>query len=119
MRVGLVSLLAGGLIAGTAAGDAGAPRVVARIKVATGAAPCAAAMGGGFVWVSDYGSPTLLKIDPKTNKIAGKTGIGYGSCGLGYGAGSLWIEDTQSSTISRVSVKTGKRTAAVKVGAQP
>jgi virginiamycin B lyase len=103
----------------TAAVAAVAPTVVARIPVSPVAAPCAAATGGGFVWVSEYGAPYLLKINPKTNKVVAKTGIGSGSCGLGYGAGSLWIEDTSSSTISRVSVATGKRIKAIPVGLQP
>jgi len=106
------------LLAATAA-TAAAPDVVARIKVGPLAAPCAAAAGGRWVWVSDYGQPSLLKIDPKTNRVVSKTGIGTGSCGLGYGAGSMWIEDTSTSTVSRVSVATAKRIKAIKVGLTP
>jgi YVTN family beta-propeller protein len=92
--------------------------VVAKIKVSPGVAPCAAAGAGGLVWVSEYGAPYLLRIDPKSNKVLSKTQIGFGSCGLGVGAGSLWIEDTSSNTVSRVSVRTRKRIA-VQVDAQP
>jgi streptogramin lyase len=98
---------------------AAAPSVVAKIRVAPFAAPCAAAAGGKWIWVSEFGQPYLLKIDPETNKVVSKTGIGTGSCGLGYGAGSMWIEDTNMSTVSRVSVTTGKRTKAIKVGITP
>jgi hypothetical protein len=97
---------------------AAAPNVVAKIKVSPFAAPCAAAAGGKWVWVSEYGEPYLLKIDPATNKIVSRTTIGTGSCGLGFGAGSMWIEDTNTSTVSRVSVTTGKRIA-IKVGFTP
>src|SRR4051794_34012795 len=113
MRTLLFTLAAAGALASIAAGAAQAPTIVAKIKVSAIAAPCAAAQGGGFVWVSEYGSPYLLKIDPKRNKVVSRTGIGTGSCGLGYGAGSLWIEDTSSSTVSRVSARTGKRTKAI------
>src|SRR5690348_10539533 len=106
-------------LAAAAVTTAAAPTVVAKIPVAKYAAPCAAAAGGKYVWVSEYASPYLLKIDPKSNKVLGKTGIGSGSCGLAYGAGSMWIEDTSSSTVSRVSVATGKRVKAVPVGIQP
>jgi streptogramin lyase len=95
------------------------PAVVAKIPTSYSASPCAAAAGGRYVWVSDYGSPYLQKIDPRTNKIVGKTMIGFGSCGLAFGAGSMWIEDTSSSTISRVSTTTGKRVKAIAVGATP
>jgi YVTN family beta-propeller protein len=97
---------------------AAAPAVVAKIHVARFAAPCAAAAGGKWIWVSEYGQPYVLKIDPSTNKVVSRTGIGTGSCGLGFGAGSMWIEDTNTSTVSRVSVATGKRIA-IKVGFTP
>lgn len=110
MRTLLASLLVGGTLA--------APQVVAKIPVAPATSPCAAASGAGFVWVSEYSAPYLLKIDPATNKVVKKIHIGDGSCGLGFGAGSLWVEDTTSGTISRVSAATGKRTA-IKVDAVP
>jgi streptogramin lyase len=97
---------------------AAAPDLVAKIRVGPYAAPCAAAAGGKWVWVSEYGQPYLLKIDPATNHVVSRTKIGTGSCGLGFGAGSMWIEDTNTSTVSRVSVTTGKRIA-VTVGITP
>ena len=112
MRI-LLALLA------AAAPFAATSGVVAKIPLAVATAPCAAAAGGRFVWVSEYGAPYLVRINPKTGKVVGKTHIGFGSCGLGYGAGSMWVEDTSSSTISRVSVTTGKRLKAIPVGSTP
>ncbi len=114
----LILTLAAAALAATTAAAADAPTIVAKIKVARFAAPCASAGGGGAVWVSEYGQPYLLKINPRTDKVVKKIGIGTGSCGLGYGAGSLWIEDTNTSTVSRVDAKTGKRTA-IRVGITP
>src|SRR5438067_12222621 len=111
MRI-MALLLALGVAAAT-------PQVAAKIKVAANTQPCAVAAGGKFVWVSEYGAPWLVKIDPATNKVLGKTRIGFGSCGLAYGAGSLWIEDTSSNTVSRVSARTAKRLEAIPVGTQP
>lgn len=107
------------LIATALVAAGSSPTVVAKIKLAQFAQPCAAAGGGGAVWVSEFSAPYLLKINPKTNRVVKKIGIGSGSCGLAYGAGSLWIEDTNSNTISRVSVAAGKRTKAIPVGNQP
>lgn len=95
------------------------PTVAAKIPVSAIAAPCAAHAGGRSVWVAEYGQPYLLRINPSTNKVVGKTKIGGGSCGLGYGAGAMWIEDTNSNTVSRVSTSTGKRTKAIPVGLTP
>ena len=119
MRTLLLTAVAASVLAATAAGVANAPIVLAKIKLAGAPGPCATAAGGGFVWVSEYSRPYLLRINPKTNKVVGTTPIGNGSCGLGYGAGSLWIEDTNSSTVSRVSTRTRKRVAAIKVGIAP
>src|SRR3954452_8937723 len=119
MRSVLVVLLLAGVVVAIAGAAPTAPAVVARIPVSASLQPCAAAGGGKFVWVSGYGLPYLLKIDPRRNKVLSRTAIGYGSCGLGFGAGSLWIEDTSSNTVSRVSVSTGQRTRAIPVGTQP
>ncbi|HET7449069.1 MAG TPA: hypothetical protein VFJ78_00595 [Gaiellaceae bacterium] len=107
------------LIATALLASGSAPTVVAKIKLQQFAQPCAAAGGGGAVWVSEFSAPYVLKINPRTNKVVKKIGIGSGSCGLAYGAGSLWIEDTNSNTISRVSVATGRRIKAIPVGNQP
>src|SRR4051812_27351870 len=119
MRSMLVVLLLAGVVVAIAGAAPTAPAVVARIPVSPSLQPCAAAGGGKFVWVSGYGLPYLLKIDPRRNKVLSRTAIGSGSCGLGYGAGSLWIEDTSSNTVSRVSARTGKRVKAINVGNQP
>lgn len=95
------------------------PTVAAKIPVSAVAAPCAAHGGGKYVWVAEYGQPYLLRINPSTNRVVGRTKIGTGSCGLGFGAGSMWIEDTSSSTVSRVSTSTGKRIKAIHVGLTP
>jgi hypothetical protein len=117
MRLVLLTLLVAGAVAATA-GAATRTHVVAKIGVARYSAPCAAAAGGKWVWVADYGASYVVRIDPRTNKVVGKTKIGNGSCGLAYGVGAMWIEDTNSSTVSRVSVTSFKRRA-IKVDAIP
>src|SRR5215217_3209052 len=119
MRSFLLTLVAAGAFAACAFAAASAPEVVAKIAVPAGSGPCAAFKGGRFVWVSLYRANAVLRVDPATNKVVGRTKVGSGPCGLGVGAGSVWIEDTGSSTISRVSITTGRRTAAVRVGPQP
>jgi YVTN family beta-propeller protein len=105
------------LVASTAA--VATPTVVAKIPVSAAAQPCAAQAGGRFVWVSEYGQPTVLRIDPRTNRVLGRSHVGFGPCALTYGAGSMWVEDTNSSTVSRLSATSGKRTAVIHVGLLP
>jgi len=118
MRRTLVAVTAVLLLAAHASA-AGTPTSVARIAVPAAAQPCAAAAAGRFVWVSAFGAPYVMRIDPRRNVVVGRTTVGSGACGLGVGAGSLWIEDTYSATVSRVSVRTGKRISAIEVGSSP
>ena len=56
------------LLVPTVASAAGStPRVVAKIKV--GSAPCAGVAGFGAFWQTSYGTATLSRINPKTNKV--------------------------------------------------
>lgn len=112
-------LLAIVLALGTATAAAGGMAPVVKIPVPAAAQPCAAAAAGRFVWISMFGAPYLLRIDPRRNVVTGRSRVGNGACGLGAGAGSLWVEDTSSGTVSRVSVRSGRRTAAIGVGAAP
>lgn len=99
--------------------SAQAVHVTAKIRVGALSGPCAAAVGGRWVWVAEFNQPKLLKIDPRSNKVRGTAKVGYGACGLAYGKGSMWVEDTSSNAVSRVSVKKGKRTATIRVGSTP
>src|SRR5262249_29657692 len=59
---------------------AAAPQVTAKIQLEPDTQPCAAASGGKYIWVSEYASPWLVRIDPATNRVLGRTQIGFGSC---------------------------------------
>src|ERR1051326_5789789 len=94
-------------------------RSLARIKVPAYHGPCATAAGGRWIWVTQYASPKVLRIDPRTNRVAGTAKTGDGACGVSFGDGAMWVEDTSSLTVSRISVRTGKRVAAIHVGTTP
>jgi YVTN family beta-propeller protein len=76
------------------------PQVVAVIK--TGAAPCAAVEGFGSVWVANYGSDTVSRVDPATNKVIGEVAVGDQPCGLAVGAGSVWVDGFGTGKVERI-----------------
>ena len=83
------------------AGVAGAgPQVAAVIK--TGANPCAAVEGFGSVWVANYGSDTISRVDPATNQVIGEVAVGDQPCGLAVGAGSVWVDGFGSGKVERI-----------------
>jgi virginiamycin B lyase len=97
-----------------AAAEGAAPRVVAKIRVGT--QPCAGVAAFGSFFETNYGSATLSRVNPRTNKVT-KTGrLGAQPCGIAAGAGSLWIDGYGTSRVERVNPKTLKVVKRIKVG---
>src|SRR5690349_20534404 len=114
-----VALLAGLALAACLAvsGDAAArvtsaSSVVARIV--TGGNPCGVGEGGDSVWVSDVQRGELVRIDPATNTIIGRTKLDATPCELRFAAGSIWVV-TQSHWLDRVAPATGDVVARIRV----
>ena len=76
------------------------PQVAAVIK--TGVAPCATVEGFGSVWVANYGSDTVSRVDPATNHVIGEVAVGDQPCGLAVGAGSVWVDGYGTGRVERI-----------------
>src|SRR4051812_50086393 len=61
------------------------PHPVATVK--TGLQPCGGVAASGGVWVADYGSSNLVRIDPRTNHVTARISVGASPCGLIAAAG--------------------------------
>ena len=103
------------LVAPAVAAAAGATtHVVAKIRV--GSQPCAGVAAFGSFFETNYGSATLSRVNPRTNKVT-KTGVlGAQPCGIAAGAGSLWIDGFGTARVERVNRKTLKVVKRIKVG---
>src|SRR3954454_13789836 len=102
------------LIAATAAvGATGTAQVVARIP--TESQPCSEAGGFGALWVGNYGSGTVARIDPAQNTVTGKVHVGSGPCGVAIGAGSVWVDGYTSASVIRVNPKRMKVVKRIKL----
>ena len=77
-----------------------APRVVAKIHV--GSQPCAGVAAFGSFWQTNYGTATLSRVNPATNRVTQTGRLGAQPCGIAAGAGSLWIDGYGTSRIERV-----------------
>ena len=84
--------------------------------VKVGIQPCAEIGAFGSVWVANYGSATLSRVDPSTNRVTGTVKVGAGPCGLAAGAGSIWVDGYGTDTVERVNPHTLKRTRAIPAG---
>jgi DNA-binding SARP family transcriptional activator/ABC-type transport system substrate-binding protein len=86
--------------------------------IGTGVVPNGLAAGLGSVWVTDSGSPTLLRIDPRQNVVADKIGLPTkdtqpvtATGGVVTGDGSVWVGQGQLNPFSwldRIDPATGR-----------
>lgn len=107
----VVALFAAGAVAAAAAAPT---KIVARITV--GLAPCAEVEGFGAVWVANYGSSTLSRLDPNSNRVLRTVKVGASPCGLAAGAGAIWVDGYGTGTVERVDPKTMRRVASIPAG---
>ncbi|HKE91196.1 MAG TPA: hypothetical protein VKB45_12725 [Gemmatimonadales bacterium] len=75
--------------------------VVARIPVP--ARPDWLAMGFGSVWVVDYRPPSLVRIDPATNKVAASIPLSGKAClGIAVTDTALWVADCEHHVVAEI-----------------
>lgn len=69
------------------------------------------------VWISNKPKNSVVRIDPKTNKVIETIAVGKAPCsGLAIGFDSLWVPNCGDQTLSRVDLKTNKVTVTVPMG---
>jgi YVTN family beta-propeller protein len=124
-RVALVALcVAAGLACGSAAGKAKAKRVpnygpIVTKTIRTDTQPCGVVEGFGAIWVTAFGSGTLQRLDPTTNRITGSVKISSQPCGLAVGAGAVWVNGYGSNSVERVDPQALKVVEHIQVGTAP
>jgi DNA-binding beta-propeller fold protein YncE len=120
-------------VTSVAPGDLGAPHddAVTRIDLATGRnvatitvrrAPLDLAATRGAVWVpnSGGGGDSVARIDPQTNRLAGRpVTTGASPQSLAVGGGSLWVANHDARTLTRIDQASGKVVADIPVPSEP
>jgi len=104
------------LVVASAALAGSSPQVLARIP--TGDSPGAATAAYGAVWVTNDGTGTLARIDPRTNRVTRRVRLKPGVFSVTHGFGALWVVNYKRNTLTRVDPSTS-RTRSVRVGAVP
>ena len=120
-------------VASVAPGDLAAPHddAVTRIDLATGRrvatitvgrAPLDVAATPGAVWVTNSGGggDSVARIDPQTNRVAGRpVTTGASPQSLAVGGGSLWVANHDARTVTRIDRVSGKVVANIPVPSEP
>jgi YVTN family beta-propeller protein len=100
--------------------DLATGRPVATITV--GRAPLDLAVTRGAVWVpnSGGGGSSVARIDPRTNRVAGRPiRTGASPQSLAVGGGSLWVANHDAGTVTRIDQASGKVVAHIPVPSEP
>jgi DNA-binding beta-propeller fold protein YncE len=99
--------------------DLASGRVVATITV--GRAPLDLAATPGAVWVPNAGGgDSVARIDPRTNRLAGRpVTTGASPQSLATGGGSLWVANHDARTVTRVDLASGRVVADIPVPSEP
>jgi YVTN family beta-propeller protein len=111
MRLLLAGLAAA--LLGVPAGSVQKPALTATIT--TGTHPCGIVSAFGSVWVANDGG-TLVRIDPRTNRVRKRIRIGTGACFMTADARALWIANYKGGLV-RVTPR--GRVQKIAVGATP
>jgi DNA-binding beta-propeller fold protein YncE len=90
--------------------------------VAVGRAPLDLAATPGAVWVPNAGGggDSVTRIDPATNRLAGRpVRTGASPQSLATGGGSLWVANHDERTVTRIDQASGKVRADIPVPSEP
>ena len=60
------------------------------------------------MWVANYRSGTVLRIDPASNQLTGPIETGRGPFGIDVGLGAVWVTNQVERTVTRIDPRTNK-----------
>jgi hypothetical protein len=75
--------------------------------------------GAGFVWVTDYASGSLHRLDPDTGQIWTLEGVAEAPGDVAVRAGSVWVTDFKAGTVVRMQASSGRIMARIPAGDTP
>jgi YVTN family beta-propeller protein len=102
--------------------DPAAPADPTNRRIATvpvGTSPQGVTTGAGSVWVANFGSDTLSRINTSSNTVQATRGVGDGPQGLAFGASAVWVANSLADTVSRFNPNNNTVLATIPVGDDP
>jgi DNA-binding beta-propeller fold protein YncE len=100
--------------------DLASGRTVATITVRRGPLDLAATPGAVWVTNAGAGGDSVARINPKTNRVAGRpVRTGASPQSLAVGGGSLWVANHDERTVARIDLASGKVVADIPVPSEP
>jgi YVTN family beta-propeller protein len=95
---------------------AGGPRIT---RVEVDGRPFSLAEAGGAIWVANFLSEAVQRIDPSTNRVTANIEVGGQPYGITAGGGSVWVGNNALDSVARIDTATNRVVATVAVGDRP
>ncbi len=73
-------------------------------------------LGFGSVWVTNFGSATITRIDPLTNEVIATIEGGFGPEGIGFTHDAVWVANVRDGNVSRIDPATNTIVDTVETG---
>jgi streptogramin lyase len=93
--------------------------VAPTLKVNVGESTFGLASSSGYLWAGGLALGDVLRIDPATGKVVGRTYVGARVFGLAAAPGAVWAVGNVSANATRIDTRRSKITATVHVGTAP
>ena len=88
-------------------------------EIDVGGRPFSLAQAAGSLWIANFLSGSVERLDPATNRVIARIQVGGEPYGLAAGGGSIWVGNNGSDSVTRIDTATNQVVARVAVGDRP
>jgi YVTN family beta-propeller protein len=88
-------------------------------SIPVGTTPLGVTTGAGSVWVSNFGSDTLSRINTATNAVTATRAVGDGPQGLAFAVSNVWVANSLADTVTRFNPSNNTASLPIAVGDDP
>ena len=88
-------------------------------KVEVGGQPFSLAEAAGSIWIANFLSGTVERLDPATNRVTARIQVGGQPYGLAAGGGSVWVGNNGIGSVTRIDTTTNQVVKKFFVGDRP
>ena len=74
------------------------------VTVNVGSNPVRVAFDGTNIWVTNYSSGTVSKINPVSNTVTATVTVGTNPSGVAFDGTNIWVTNVGSGTVSKIRV---------------
>jgi YVTN family beta-propeller protein len=97
--------------------DAGAQRVLERIRLAF--SPQGVDAGNGGVWLVDRPGEAVVRVDPATARVVERIPVGRAPAAVAVGQDAVWVANSADGTVSKIDPSRNAVVETIRVGSEP